>query len=277
MKKMKKTVLSMVLASALCIGAVSGIFSSDNVAISSAKAARMTLSTDINAAAALQLNTTYTFDYNGLCDADLSTISWRDSCYAKITIEKKGYYTYKFVANPSEKGDCTFAMLVSSSQFVYNPYKKADIKVTKFKGATEKGTILLQPGTYYFAIKCDQYISGSVGIYEATDKEIKTVNQSSSLAKIKKVEISSISAKSKAFVVSWKKISNVSGYQIRYATKSSMKSAKQKKISNNKSNKLKVTGLKSKKNYYVQIRAYKTYNGKVAYGDWSTRKKVKTK
>ena len=38
----------------------------------------------------------------------------------------------------------------------------------------------------------------------------------------------------------------------------------------------KVTKLKSKKTYYVQVRTYKTVGGKRYYSSWSTRKYVKT-
>lgn len=59
-----------------------------------------------------------------------------------------------------------------------------------------------------------------------------------------------------------------------------MKSAKTKNLSRGSSSKT-VKGLKSKKNYYVRIRTYKTIsiNGskKTYYGKWSAKKSVKTK
>lgn len=58
--------------------------------------------------------------------------------------------------------------------------------------------------------------------------------------------------------------------------KSSMKSATYKSVSASKTS-LKVKKLKTRKKYYVQIRTYKTVDGKKCYSTWSSAKKVKTK
>lgn len=79
----------------------------------------------------------------------------------------------------------------------------------------------------------------------------------------------------KTFTVSWTKKA-YSGYQIRYSLKSSMKSATYKNVSASKTS-LKVKKLKTRKKYYVQIRTYKTVDGKKCYSTWSSAKKVKTK
>ena len=75
----------------------------------------------------------------------------------------------------------------------------------------------------------------------------------------------------------WKKVSKVNGYQIRYATKSSMKSAKTKKISGAGKTGITLKGLKKGKKYYFQLRAYKKFGSKTYYSKWSSkvRKKVK--
>lgn len=39
----------------------------------------------------------------------------------------------------------------------------------------------------------------------------------------------------------------------------------------------KIIKLKAKKLYYVQVRTYKTVNGKKYYSSWSSRKSVKSK
>ena len=39
----------------------------------------------------------------------------------------------------------------------------------------------------------------------------------------------------------------------------------------------KITKLKKNKKYYVQIRTYKTVNGKKCYSKWSAKKSIKTK
>lgn len=75
------------------------------------------------------------------------------------------------------------------------------------------------------------------------------------VAKVKKFKAT---AKKKALVLSWKKVSGVDGYQIRIGTKKSLKGAKTIMVKKTKT-KYTVSKLKSKKKYYIQIRAYKTY------------------
>lgn len=92
--------------------------------------------------------------------------------------------------------------------------------------------------------------------------------------------ISRIFAKSKSIKVNWSKCSNVSGYQLQYSTNKNMKSAKTINLSSSSSSKT-IKNLKSKKNYYVRIRTYKTINingsNKTYYGKWSPKKSVKIK
>lgn len=91
-------------------------------------------------------------------------------------------------------------------------------------------------------------------------------------AKVTKVKLK---AKKKKLNVSWKKVSEANGYQVRSAT--NKKFTKNKKTANTKKNKVTLKKLKSKKKYFVKVRAYKTVNGKKVYGKWSKTvcKKVK--
>ena len=90
-----------------------------------------------------------------------------------------------------------------------------------------------------------------------------------------KTTLKKLKAGKKTFTVSWTKKA-YSGYQIRYSLKSSMKSATYKNVSASKTS-LKVKKLKTRKKYYVQIRTYKTVDGKKCYSTWLSAKKVKTK
>lgn len=67
------------------------------------------------------------------------------------------------------------------------------------------------------------------------------------------------------------------GYQIKYSLKKNMKPSKTKTVKS--ANKISLTAKKLKKNkkYYVQIRSYKTINGKKYYSSWSAKKTVKIK
>ena len=89
-------------------------------------------------------------------------------------------------------------------------------------------------------------------------------------------KIVSLTRASKAFTVKWTKKS-YTGYQIRYSLKSSMASAKMVTVSKSSTVSRKITKLKAKKKYYVQVRTYKTVNGKKVTSVWSSKKAVTTK
>ena len=92
-----------------------------------------------------------------------------------------------------------------------------------------------------------------------------------------KTSIKKISPGKKSITVKWKKISNISAYQVQIATnKKFTKNKKTFKVSK-KSTKVKIKNLKAKKKYYVRVRSYKTVNGKRNYSKWSAIKTVKTK
>jgi hypothetical protein len=103
---------------------------------------------------------------------------------------------------------------------------------------------------------------------------------SSSVSAPAKVKKLSVKSASKQLTVTWKALSGVSGYQVQYSTKSNFKKATTKTLAKSKK-KCVIKGLKSKKKYYVRVRAYKTYkdsNGKTqkVYGKWvKTDKKTK--
>lgn len=71
-----------------------------------------------------------------------------------------------------------------------------------------------------------------------------------------------------------KKVSGAAGYQVAYAAKSSMKGQKKK---NFKSLRVTVQGLKQGKTYYFRVRAYTKRNGKMIYGSWGKKKRIKIK
>ena len=94
----------------------------------------------------------------------------------------------------------------------------------------------------------------------------------------KGTSIRSLSKAKKAFTVKWKKQSTqTTGYQIRYSLKSSMKSSKTVTITKNSATSKKISKLKAKKKYYIQIRSYKTVNKVRYYSSWSSTKKVTTR
>ena len=90
--------------------------------------------------------------------------------------------------------------------------------------------------------------------------------------------ISSLSARSGAFTVKWKKqFVQTTGYQIQYSVRSSFKNAKTVTVSSAKTVSRTISRLGKKKKYYVRIRTYKTSGKTKYYSAWSKAKSVKTK
>ena len=93
----------------------------------------------------------------------------------------------------------------------------------------------------------------------------------------KKVAGLSLKAGRRALTAAWKKASGVDGYELQYGAKKSFKGAKLVKVKKGKTVQYALEGLKSKRLYYVRIRAYKTVSGKTYYSDWSAAKSKKAK
>lgn len=99
----------------------------------------------------------------------------------------------------------------------------------------------------------------------------------------KSTSISKLSKGKKSFTVKWKKQSakmskaRIDGYQVRYSTSSKMTGAKTKSVKGYNKTSLKISKLKAKKTYYVQLRTYKKIGSSYYYSGWSNAKKIKTK
>lgn len=91
--------------------------------------------------------------------------------------------------------------------------------------------------------------------------------------------VKKLTAAKKGFTVKWaKQATQTSGYQIRCCLKSNFKSGvKTVTVNGSKNVNRKVTKLKAKNNYYVQIRTFKTVGKTKYYSGWSKAKKIKTK
>ncbi len=73
----------------------------------------------------------------------------------------------------------------------------------------------------------------------------------------------------------WNRAMGCNNYEVRYSTSNTMKNSSTKKVTGQKA---KISGLKQKTTYYVQVRGYiKDDDGKITYGEWSIKKKIKTK
>ncbi|MBR1692209.1 MAG: hypothetical protein IJ711_05465 [Lachnospiraceae bacterium] len=107
------------------------------------------------------------------------------------------------------------------------------------------------------------------------DKVIKVNNKKYTL---KTPTLKSVKSKKKKTVtLKWSTDKKCTGYQISYSTSKKFKKAKKITIKGYKNKSRTIKQLKSRKNYYIKIREYKTINGKKYYGNWSKVKKIKIK
>lgn len=95
---------------------------------------------------------------------------------------------------------------------------------------------------------------------------------------VKKPKLKSATSPStKRIKMTWSKVSGATGYQVKWSTYSDFS---QNYLTKSVSSKYLSTTLKtakSKKTYYVKVRAYRTISGKKVYSPWSSKKTLKTK
>ena len=91
------------------------------------------------------------------------------------------------------------------------------------------------------------------------------------------VKISSLKAGKKMLTVKWGRGLGIDGYEIQYGLKKDFKGAKKLTVTREKTTSAELKKLKSKKTYYVRIRAFKKVKGRKYYSDWSKTLKKKVK
>lgn len=97
--------------------------------------------------------------------------------------------------------------------------------------------------------------------------------------KPKKTKIKSVKGKKNGFKITWKKVSGVKGYQIKYSTNKYFFESltKSKTVKKAKTTSATVKNLRKGKTYFVKVRSYKIVKGKKVYSDWSKVKTVTAK
>lgn len=144
---------------------------------------------------------------------------------------------------------------------------KITSKTISLKNPTRKGYLF--KGWYSdskFQKKVTKIAAGSTGNQKLYAKWAK-------VAVPKKTSVSKLQNKrGKKMVVTIKKVSGAAGYQIRYSTKSNMKSAKTVTAASATAT---ISKLTKGKKYYVQVRAYKKDStGAKVTGSWSAKKTI---
>lgn len=99
----------------------------------------------------------------------------------------------------------------------------------------------------------------------------KSNASSSTATSIGKVSSLKLKQKKHTITVSWKRVSNATGYIICYSTSNKWKN---KKLKQTKKNKITIKKLKKKKTYYFCVCAYQKKGTSKVYGSWSKVKKI---
>jgi len=100
-----------------------------------------------------------------------------------------------------------------------------------------------------------------------------------SAAALPSISINAIAGRPGGFAVSWKRKSNISGYQIQYSTSNKFPSGGYKtvEIENPNCYGKTVSGCMSNRKYYIRLRTYKKASNKKQYSAWSSSKAVTTR
>lgn len=174
----------------------------------------------------------------------------------------------------------------SSAKSVTTVYYPSSISLSKtsytYDGKVKKPSVTVKNSgkkvsSKYYTVS---YSSGrkNVGTYTVTIKFKAPYNgtvKKTFTIKPKATTLSSVTAKSKGFTVKWKKqTTQTTGYQIQYSTSSSFKNPKTVTVTKNSTASKTISGLTSKKKYYVRVRTYKTVNSTKYYSSWSSKKSV---
>ena len=189
-----------------------------------------------------------------VCKAELSRETIAK--VSKITIPKAAYTYNGFKRKP----------VVTVRDADGNKLTKGEDYTVTYKNAKNTKVVTSKlVGKYNVVIKFKGDYSGTV------TKSFKINPQGTKILKLNKKG-------KKQFTVKWKKKNvQVTGYQIKYSTKKNMKAAKVVTVAKAKVNTKTIKQLKAKKKYWVQIRTYKTVNGKKYYSTWSNKRTVTTK
>lgn len=165
-----------------------------------------------------------------------------------VTLSPGNYYI------KINKGDCG-KYLVSWTKLTQasctHDYNNTHVYATYLSGGYTKHVCTKCGHTY-----CDSY----------TPKSVLGTPGINSLYKTKK---------KKCFYLFVGYVSNAKGYQVRYSTDKKMKKGVKTKTYSKYGNK-KISGLKRRKKYYVQVRAYTKVGKKKVYSKWSAKKSIKT-
>lgn len=228
--------------------------------------------------ALLAVGIDYTVDYQNNLYPGTATVTFTGQGNYKGTITKTFNIVKKNISNVAVKAYFNSAnklvvtanvpdngrSLIEGTDFVYDQTTDSMGNVTVTVKAIGDNFI----GSKNVTIKAEDNPNKPVTTTPAPTTKKITVGKVK-LSKAKNV-------KGKKIKVTWKKVSGVTGYKVRFAlSKAKLKKAKVKTVKKNISSYI-IKKLKKKK-YFIQVRAYKAVNKKVYMGAWSNVKYTKVR
>lgn len=220
----------------------------------------------------------YTVDYQNNLYPGTATVTFTGQGNYKGTITKTFNIVKKNISNVAVKAYFNSAnklvvtanvpdngrSLIEGTDFVYNQTTDSMGNVTVTVKAIGDNFV----GSKNVRIKAEDNPNKPVTTTPAPTTKKITVGK----VKLSKAQ----NVKGKKIKVTWKKVSGVTGYKVRFAlSKAKLKKAKVKTVKKNISSYI-IKKLKKKK-YFVQVRAYKVVNKKVYMGAWSNVKSTKVR
>lgn len=214
---------------------------------------------------------------------DRIAVSKSDITNAEITLDKEEYDYDGQRHTPSVTVTRGGTALKAGEDYevYYSDSVKAGMATVTVIGTGEYGGIL----TKQYRIKSQepaptpgtQAPAATVTPAAPTPTPGATAQPGTTVSSPKKAALVSVKSKKKgAMTVKFKKMAGVSGYQLSYSTSKKFKKAKTKALKGTAVSAT-VKKLKSRKTYYVRVRAFSKDGSKKLYGAWSKTLKVKIK
>jgi hypothetical protein len=208
-------------------------------------------------------STTNTTSTNGTTSSDNAIVS-TDKAAGTITAQ------YTIQAKDVSKASDISVPKISDKTYNGKAQKPAVTVVDNTRGA------VLTEGTDYTRTDASNTTPGTATVTLTFSGNYTGTKTLSYKIVPKKTSISRVSAGKKKATVSYKKVSGISGYQVKAGTNRAVTEGT--KTNNTTKTKYTMNSLKSKKRYYFKVRTYYTTSaGKKAYSSWSGVKSVKVK